>query len=225
MSENSSIWKRTGENTLSKNAYIRLISLFTIVVGGEVALGSVISYNWPFSWLLLIVTFIGSIGGICLFKRVSVPIFSFIGVSIMSLSLGLMIGPVLATYSTFVVVEAVLITGMIMVIMSIVGILFPRIFDGWGKYLMAALLALIICQFAQIIFMAIGFEQAADLPLLTWAGIILFTLFVAYDWSRALNIPYTLDNAIDVSGGLILDAVNLLIRVLLIRGGSKSSRS
>jgi FtsH-binding integral membrane protein len=82
---------------------------------------------------------------------------------------------------------------------------------------------LIVAQFAQLIFISLGFEQARNMPGLTWIGIAIFTGIVAFDWARALSMPYTLDNAIDASGGLILDAVNIFIRLLQILGSSSSS--
>ena len=55
-----------------------------------------------------------------------------------------------------------------------------------------------------------------------WLGVLVFTLYVAYDWSQALNKEYTLDNAIDASGGLILDAINLFINILQIFSGNRN---
>ena len=55
------------------------------------------------------------------------------------------------------------------------------------------------------------------------AGIVIFLDFVAYDRARAMDLPHTSDNAIDASGGLILDVVNLFIR-LLEAYGKKANR-
>lgn len=145
------------------------------------------------------------------------------GVSIMSGALGLMIGPYVALYTAEVVIYAVVTTALIMVVMSAIGIMFPQIFEGLGPYVLAGLVLLLVAQFAQLIFISLGFEQAQDMTWITWAGVILFTGIVAYDWSRALSMPYTLDNAIDASGGLILDAVNLFIRLLELYARAKGS--
>lgn len=219
------IWNRTGADEMSRSAYVRCVAFFTLVVGGVVAAGAVASYSWPMSLPLLLGSFVVAIVCIFVFTGSSNPLVSGIGVSVMSLALGLMIGPLVATYSTIVVMEAVVTTAAVMVVMSALGILFPKIFEGWGPYLVAGLTLLIVAQFAQLIFLALGFSQAAHMPILTWFGVAVFVGFVAYDWAQALALPHTLDNAIDASGGLILDAVNLFIRFLEIYGGSSRSRS
>lgn len=215
------IWKRTGADEMTRNGYVRAVAMFTLVVSLLVVAGAKISFDWLFSWPLLIATFIGSIVGIVVFnKSVDWPV-SLLGVSVMSFALGLMIGPAVATYAAVTVMQAIVLTLMVMVGMSIVGILFPQIFEGTGPFLMAALLVLIAASFAQIILVSIGFEQALNMPLLAWAGVGVFSLFVAYDWSRALGLPHTMDNAVDVSGALILDGVNLFLRLLQILSGVK----
>jgi FtsH-binding integral membrane protein len=120
-----------------------------------------------------------------------------------------------AHYKIGSVIEAIIITSFIMAIMSLIGILIPQVFRGWGPYLLAGLTFLIVAPFAQMIFVAMGYPQATHIPFINWVGIAIFTGYVAYDWSEALDQVYTLDNAIDASGGLILDAVNLFIRILL----------
>ncbi len=219
------IWNRDGADEMSKSAYIRAVAFFTLVVGGLVAGGAVISYSWPFSWPLLIGTFMISIICIFIFQKSDNWMVSLVGVGGMSLALGLMIGPAIALYAEIVVMEAVVTTAAIMVVMSVAGILFPKVFEGFGPFLMAGLVILIVAQFAQIIFISLGFTQAMDMPLLAWAGVAIFTFFVAFDWSRALSLPFTLDNAVDASGGLILDAVNLFIRLLQIYASAQGSSS
>lgn len=223
MSISSSVWKRTGVSEISRNAYIRLVCLFTLLVAATTAIGALVSYHWPFSWPLLIGTFIGALACIILFELAGNPFLSAIGVNGMGFLLGLMMGPAVAQYTGFVVLEALVSTASIMAVMSIVGILVPQLFRGLGAYLLAGLTVLIFAQFAQLIFLSLGFRSAANLPLLDWLGVSIFTLYVAYDWSKALDVPYTVDNAIDVSGALILDAINLFLRLLAIFGRSSSS--
>jgi len=212
-------------SVMDQASFIRAEAFFTLVLALFVAIGGKISYNWQLNWLLLIGTFVAAIVCIFIFEGSDEPLVSAVGVCGMSLALGLMIGPLAALYPDLVIVEGVVVTAAIMVVMSALGIMFPQIFEGWGIYLMAALTLLIVAQFAQIIFVMMGFAQAANMPLITWAGVAIFTGFVAYDWSKSLSLPYTLDNAIDASGGLILDAVNLLIRLWEIFGSSSSKSS
>lgn len=202
------------QGTMSQSAYIRAIAFFTLIVASFVAGGCVLSYGWQFSLPTLIGEFVGSIVCIFVFKGSYNPVISFIGVGCMALLLGLMTGPSLIHYKMHSIVSAVVITGLIMVVMSVVGIVVPQVFRGFGPYLLGGLVLLIILQFSQLIFISLGYTEAFSMPILNWIGIFLFTMFVAYDWSQALDQEYTLDNAIDASGGLILDAVNLFVRIL-----------
>lgn len=222
---NTGLWNRTGADQIEQPTFIRLVAFFTAVSIGLVAVGSYVSFSWTMAWPLLIATFIGMLGGALIFSLVNDPIVSGFGVALMSISAGLMIGPVIATYHVQIVFQAILITGGIVVSMSMMGILFPKIFIGMGPYLLAGLTMLIFASFAQIIFIALGFETAVNMPILAWVGIGIFTLYVAFDWSRALSLPLTMDNAIDAAGAITLDAVNIFLRVLQILGGSKSSSS
>ncbi len=50
----------------------------------------------------------------------------------------------------------------------------------------------------------------------SWAGAIIFTLYIGHDWHVAQSYPKTLDNAIDSACDLYIDLVNLLLDVLNI---------
>jgi len=210
------IWKRSGSNTLSKSLYLRSIAAFTLLVTLVVAKGAMTSYTWKSSWGLFIGSFIVSIIAIIVFTASDKPLISGIGVTVLSYSLGLMMGPMLTLYNGYVISQALVTTGTILIIMTFAGITYPKVFEGLGPYLFSALIFLIIAMFGQIIFVAIGYPQAANMPIINWIAVLIFTLYIAYDWSRALSLPYTLDNAIDVSGALILDLVNLFVHLLQI---------
>ncbi len=221
---NNGIWKRTGADEIEQPAFIRLVAFITAISIGLVAFGSYISFSWPMTWPLLIATFIGMLGGVLIFTLIDNPGLSAFGVALMSFSAGLMIGPVVATYQVAIVLQAILITGGIVVTMSVIGIMFPKIFIGIGPYLLAGLTLLIFASFAQIIFIALGFEAAVNMPILAWIGIGIFTLYVGFDWSRSLSLPLTVDNAIDAAGAITLDAINIFLRILQLLGGKSSSK-
>ena len=218
------IWDRTGTDTMTESTYIRAVALFTLMEAVLVACGTFTSYNSAPSLLLILGSFAVSIVCIFVFQMSDGPIISALGVGIMSYMLGLMIGPVVAMYTAQAVMLAIITTAGTMGVMSVVGIMFPGTFRGWGPYLMGGLTLLIVAQFAQLFLIGMGVQGSDNMPLLTWAGVILFIGIVAFDWSRALDLPHTLNNAIDASGGLILDAVNLFIRFLQIFGGKGSRR-
>lgn len=203
---------------------MRCMALFTLLEGLFVAAGARMSYNWPASWLLVLVSFGAALLCIWMFTSSEDAVVSGIGVAGMSLALGFMIGPVVKLYDANIVLEAVVLTGAVMVIMSLLGMAFPSFFLGIGSFLIAGLVVLIVISFGQILLVSIGIHQANASwfnTLMAWAGIAIFSGLVAYDWIKALDGERTLDAAIDASGGLILDAVNLFLRILQILGASK----
>lgn len=52
-----------------------------------------------------------------------------------------------------------------------------------------------------------------------YAGAVIFSLFIAHDWAKAITSERTLADAIDAAVGLYMDIINLFIRIL---AGSKS---
>lgn len=217
--------RTTGASTMSQSAYVRCIALFTLLEGAVVAVGSTISYSWEFNWWLLIGTFLVSILGIFMFTGSSNPVTSGLGVTIMAGALGLMLGPVVAHYDMSVVLQAVVLTGTVMVVMSVMGLMFPQVFRGLGPWVLPVLTLLLVGLFSEAILVAVGVpygNMSTVHYVLTWVGIVIFTALVAYDWARALDMPHNLDNAIDASGGILLDGVNLFIRILELLGSADS---
>lgn len=202
---------------MTKSAYVRAIAFFTLVMSVIVTVGARISLSFPPTWGLLLGCFAASVIGIVVFTKSDVPAYSFAGVSLLSISMGLMIGPTLRLFKHQDILQAVVMTLIVMVGMSVLGFIFPKFFSGLGPFLLAGLILLIVFQFGQIIFIALGFGAAAKMPALTWLGIILFSMYVSYDWVIAMEQDYTWDNAIDASGSLILDAVNLFLRLLSLK--------
>ncbi len=220
----SKMWERTGTDEMSQDAYVRAIAFFTLIAGIFVAGGCFVSFSWPFSWWLLLGCFFGAVLFIILFQTVDIPLLSALGVAGMCVLMGMMCGPLVALYPTLVILEAVVVTMAVMVAMSLAALVYPGFFEGWKPFALGALCLLIIAQFAQVTFIALGYEQAVNMPILAWVGVAIFIAMVAVDWLRALDIPFTLDNAIDASGGLILDGINIMIRLLSILGGKGGGR-
>lgn len=210
---------------LGENAYIRAIAFFTLIEGLCVAGGARISFEWEASWIIIIVSFVVALAGIFMFTGSDDASVSGVGVTVMSIALGVMIGPAVNLYEEQVIIQAIVATGGIMIVMSIAGLIYPGFFQGIGPYLLGGLSFLLVALFSQAIFITLGIEAAnTDTinTILAWGGIVVFTGLVGYDWAKAMDESYTLNNAIDASGGLVLDAVNLFIRLLEIFGNSSS---
>ena len=223
------IWARSevkpGEIAVSQSTYVRLIAALTLFGAGFVALGAALSFSWGFSWPLMIGTFVFQIGSIVLFLMSRNPGVKLLGVNSMAFFSGMCIGPMVAQYVA-VLPQAVSVTLGVIAIMSLAGISFPKVFEGLGPFIMAAVLVLIFGHFLQLgAIYVLGIADAQHMSLLTWAGVFIFSLSLAYEWSRALSLPYTVNNAIDASGAIILDGVNLFIRILQIMGGQSQNQS
>ena len=53
-----------------------------------------------------------------------------------------------------------------------------------------------------------------SLGLLTWGGVVIFTLYIGYDWARAQAFPKTANNAICSAADIYVDIINLFLLIL-----------
>lgn len=215
------LWKRKGSDEMGVHAYATSVGLAFLWTVALVTAAAGASFAWDFGWALLIGTFVASIVGILLFSFSQNWPISLLGVSILSVSLGLMIGPVVALFELGVVVNALVMTASITFAMSILGIIIPRSLEGLSGFLFGGLIFLIVGGFARIFLALFGFGDS--LWFIDWIGAGIFTIYIVYDWNRAMRLPKTLDNAIDASGALILDVVNLFLYLLRIYAASQGS--
>jgi FtsH-binding integral membrane protein len=136
------------------------------------------------------------------------------GVAGMSISLGIVTGVIISAHGDAEVMQALILTAAIVGMMSVAGIAFPKVFEGWGPYLAAGLWVLIAAACTQFRLASHAFPEIRAVPIVNWLGIILFAVYVAYDWTYAAKAPATVENAIRASGLLILDAANIFVRAL-----------
>ena len=153
-------------------------------------------------WLVLI------IGSSVVISKSKTPALSAVGFLVLSAAMGAMLSFVTITYSVKDIQTAVLITGMVTVAMMIVSSLFPTTFLKMGGALAVALLA-------DIVLMAVTtFIFHTSLGLLTWGGVVIFTLYIGYDWARAQAFPKTANNAICSAADIYVDIINLFLLIL-----------
>ena len=95
------------------------------------------------------------------------------------------------------------------------GSLLPGLFKGINATLGLSLLAVIIAE------MILIFVFGQQIGLIDWIVALIFCGYIGYDWGRALEIPRTVDNAIDSAAAIYMDIVNLFLRVLRILGSRK----
>jgi len=216
MNISKGVWERTGKDQLNKRVYALLIGVFFIWTLLMVVGGVRLSYGWGPYLIYSIFAFIGAIIGIVIYSGSDKPLTSFLGVTVLSGSLGLSIGPILAYYSSESLIKALVMTLGVTLVMSLFGILLPNVIKGAGGILFVILSLLLVGYFAQFILVLFG--VSAYLMPLDYIAAGLFSLYIWYDWAKAISLPATVDNAIDAAGALIVDVVNLFLALLRIFG-------
>ncbi len=141
------------------------------------------------------------------------PAISFIGYTLVVVPIGAVLSISLPFYKTADILSAVVVTGAVVAIMMGLSTVYPRVFAKMGRTLVIALLVGVIGEF-----IAILFGYGGDI--FNWLFVVLFSLYIGYDWQKAQMYPKTLDNAIDSALDLYLDIINLFIRLLQIFGRS-----
>jgi len=220
-SNSKEIWDKAGGDSLSSRAYALALGASLSWAVFLVAFGARISFNWSYGLGLVLFTFIMTIAGIVVFSHSQNPATSWIGVSILSFFMGLSIGPVLSYYGADVVLNALILTLAVTIGMSVLGILFPNVIARFSGALFVGLLVLLIGYFSTSILSIFGIT--ANTGAFDWLALIIFSLYIWYDWGRAMKLPKTLDNAIDVSGALIIDIVNLFLSLLRVFSRSRNN--
>lgn len=217
-----SVWERRdrGNDTLSKRMYVAAVSGFTVY---GLIITSIIAFftlAWqPSIWAILGVGLVIPIIGIYIAIKSNEWPISLIGYTLLVLGLGAITGPSVAFYETGVVVTAVMATAGVTIVMSVAGIIYPKSLEGWSGYLFGGLLALIFVRLAQLMLMSLGIAESLwYIPLIEYGAAILFSLYIIYDWNRALRLSKTMDNAVDCAMAIYLDIINLFITLLRIFG-------
>lgn len=217
MNKNTSkaIWEKQGKDTVSARLYALALGSALSWAVFLVAIGAHLSSSWRYGPGLVLLTFVLSIAGIIIFTSSEKPGRSVLGVSILSFFMGLSIGPVVAYYQAEVVIQALVLTFAVTVGMAILGILMPNVIAKFAGVLFLGLLILLVGYFSATILALFGITSGV-FGVLDWLSLAIFSLYIWFDWGRAMKLPKTIDNAIDVSGALIVDIVNLFLTLLRV---------
>jgi FtsH-binding integral membrane protein len=227
MGFSSTVWNRLDgvreqDHTMSKHKFAGLVSAFTFagIVVSLVAAQFTRDLTFSSGWTLaafflgvLVVAITGSVMG----DKSNKPLVSLFGYALVAVPFGLMLGPVFALYPKADVTKALFITTLLVVALGLVGALIPKNLEGWGTWLFGGLLVLIGGLLVVPIVGALGVDVGGALTLVDWLGVVLFSAMVIYDWNKAMRMPRTLDNAIDIARAVYLDWVNLLLYVLRLK--------
>lgn len=164
--------------------------------------------------LFTLLTLVGSFGGIIVMNiaraRENLSL-GMIGYTVFTLTFGFTTSMVLSMYSLDTITAAFTATAGIMVVFGAAGIAFPRFFERLMPICALGLLAVIVVEFALMLF---GVQQS----LTDIAVIVLFCGFIGYDVHRASTATPTLSNAVWYAIELYLDIINVFLRLLQLFG-------
>ena len=217
------------ENTVFKrneaNSSGNIISphLYNLVIGLVLAWGFLV--NWvmvrtippemiyTIPPLILIIGYLGlCFLGVMIFTKSDSPVISFLGYNLVVFPFGLVVNLAVHQYDPELVVNAVRVTGLVTVVMMVLGSLFPAFFKKIAGLLAISLLVVIIIELVEVFIF--GVHHAV----LDWVVAMIFCGYIGYDWARANSIPKTLDNAVDSAASLYMDILILFLRILRIMG-------
>lgn len=205
--------EKTKGSGMSERVFNLIIGSFLLYGFGLTAIVQSHFHDLVIGWPIIIGYFISVIAGMCLSKCGTWP--SILGYHLIVVPIGVIIGPFMKKFSGADIGSAIFLTGGITAFMMGVAVLFPSFCRGLGGYLFWALIGLITVSFVNAIF----FHMA--LHWLSYVGVGIFSLYIAYDWSRAQEMERTFENAIDVVINLYLDIINLFLKILEIIAASK----
>ena len=140
-------------------------------------------------------------------SRSKSPLLSFIGYNLVVVPIGALLAISLPGYDLSLILSAIIITGIVVAVMTLLATLLPNLFARMGSVLFIALSVSLIAQF---IAMLLGYGGDA----FNWIFVVIFSLYIGFDWYRAQQFPKSLDNAIDCVLDLYLDIINLFLRIL-----------
>jgi len=162
--------------------------------------------------ILIILYFACCFFGVFLYSKSTNPLISFAGYNCVVLPFGLIINLAVHQYDPALVLQAIRITGLVTIVMMVLGTVFPVFFQRIVGALTIALIAVIIIEVIEI------FIFKVHHGILDWIVVLIFCGYIGYDWGRANRIPKTLDNAVDSAAALYMDIINLFLRILRILG-------
>ncbi|MBQ9131947.1 MAG: US12 family protein [Clostridia bacterium] len=183
-----------------------VVNVVTVLLARNVLISLLDRFLW-FPFAFLAGYFVMAICGSILAMRSNRPIWSFVGYNLIVFPIGAVLALLLPFYASRYILLAVVLTGIVTVIMLVLSMTFPKLFSRLGPSL---LLALGVGILAEVGAGLLGFDGT----LLDILFVVLFSLYIGYDWHRAKAYPKTVDNAIDSAVDLYLDIINIFTRLL-----------
>ena len=157
-----------------------------------------------------------------LMTRSRSAVVSFIGYNLVVLPLGFMLSLFLVGYEPYLITSVFLMTAAVTLTMMLLSLVFPRLFLSMGRALGITLLIVIVFQLIfTFVARATGVfndSRRNSGRIIIEAVVVVFSLYIGYDWAIAQKRYRTVDAAVDSACALYLDIINLFIRLLSIMG-------
>lgn len=222
----SSVWERSsGYDEMDERTFVGAVSGFTAAGLTTAALVAYSCLGWQPGVAMFLLVGLGiPIAGIILSLSSSNWVVSLAGYGLVVVGMGAISGPSAAMLESAVIMNALMATAGTTVVMSIIGITYPKSLAHWGGWLFGLLLTLLFVRLGQVFMAGLGYSNALHgYPLIDYLAAILFCGYIIFDWNRAMRVPKTLDNAVDCAVALFLDILNLFWTLAKIFSGNKSS--
>jgi FtsH-binding integral membrane protein len=215
-----SVWNRTEyfKETLGQRAFVAVFSLWIAIGIALSALGAVVSYAWQPSSPMLIGFFVVSLAGVFIALKGDRVVWSVIGYLMIVIPFGLITGPIVALYTPASAFKVLTVTLGTVVGLGIIGASYPRSLEHWGIWLVGALLIFLFGSLVTILAGSVGVQIHGAMQMWDWTAVVLFSGFIIYDMNRAMSVPRSHKNAVDIAIAVYLDFANLFLHLLNIMG-------
>lgn len=175
---------------------------------------SLIDYAGP----ILIAYIVFALVGV-LMTRSRSAVVSFIGYNLVVIPLGFVLSLYISEFEPLLVATVFLETAAVTLTMMLLSLIFPRLFLSLGRALGITLLIVIVVELViSVIMYATGAFNENVFLVIDGIIVVIFSLYIGYDWAMAQRRYRTVDAAVDSACALYLDVVNLFIRLLAIAG-------
>lgn len=215
LSLDTGVWDRSGADAMGRRAFLGLVSGLTLY---GLALNAALAW-WAMSigfrpgFGLMIALMLLPVGGILVARFTKSLAGSLLGYHLVLVPFGLLLGPIIDTYTRAgagaIVTQALILTGCTTGIMTLLGLSYPNLFARLGGVLFGGLIALVVLRLIGMFVPSLGNAGWID-----WLAAGIFTLYIGYDWYRAMSLPANARNGVDVAISLYLDIINLFLTIL-----------
>ena len=213
--------EKTGGAELSRRAYNAVIGI-VLVIGllinaamAQFLPASAFEIMAEYPWAVLIGFIVAAFGSVFVIYKSDNPTVSFIGFLVLSAAFGYLVAAAVQSYTATTVTRAFMLTAAISLAMVVAATVVPGIFARMGTALFAALVITLIAEVGMILF------THSDPVAFDYIFVVIFSLYIGYDWQKAQAYPPTANNAVDSAADIYIDIINLFIRLLAILGHEK----